>query len=67
MGYLAIWKVLEEITTKFLKQQLPIPERVMKDLKAARTMIKILNAESGHGETRQKIEGYLGTGNLPNH
>jgi len=61
MGYLAVWKVLEEIITKFRKKQLPVPERVMDDLKAARTMIKIMNADSGHGEARQKIEEYLGT------
>ena len=61
MGYLAVWKVLEEITTNFRKKQLPVPKSVMNDLKAAQTMIKIMNADSGHGETRQKIEEYLGT------
>ncbi len=60
MGYLAMWKVLEEIITEFRKKQLPIPERVMNDLKAARTMIKIVNADSGHGENSLKIEEYLG-------
>ena len=61
MGYLAVWKVLEEITTNFRKKQLPVPKKVMNDLKAAQTMIKIMNADSGHGEARQKIEEYLGT------
>lgn len=61
MGYLAMWKVLEEIITEFRKKQLPVPERVMNDLKSARTMIKIMNADAGHGETSQKIEEYLGT------
>ena len=61
MGYLAVWKVLEKITTSFRKKQLPVPGRVMNDLKAARTMIKIMNTDSGHGEARQKIEEYLGT------
>jgi hypothetical protein len=61
MGYLAIWKVLEEVITEFRKKQLPIPERVMNDLKAAITMIKIVNADSGHGENSLKIEEYLGT------
>ena len=61
MGYLAVWKVLEEITTSFRKRQLTISETIMSDLKAARTMIKIMNADSGNGETRQKIEEYLGT------
>jgi len=61
MGYLAAWKVLEEIITEFRKRQLPIPERVMNDLKAAKTMIKIVNADSGHGENSLKIEEYLGS------
>jgi hypothetical protein len=61
MGYSAVWKVLEEIITEFRKKELPVPERVMNDLKAARTMIKIMNADEGHGETSQKIEEYLGS------
>jgi hypothetical protein len=61
MGYSAVWKVLEKIITEFRKKELPVPERVMNDLKAARTMIKIMNADEGHGETSQKIEEYLGS------
>jgi len=61
MGYLAMWKVLEEIITEFRKRQLSIPEGVMNDLKAARTMIQIVNADSGRGENNLKIEEYLGS------
>jgi len=61
MGYLAMWKVLEEITTEFRKKGLAIPATVMNDLKSARTMIKIMNADAGHGETSQKVEEYLGS------
>jgi hypothetical protein len=61
MGYLAVWKVLEGIITEFRKKQLPVPERVMSDLKSAKTMIKIVNADTGHGENSLKIEEYLGT------
>ena len=61
MGYLAMWKVLEEIITEFRKKQLPIHERVMNDLKSAKTMIKIVNADAGHGENSLKIEEYLGS------
>jgi hypothetical protein len=61
MGYLAVWTVLDEIITEFRKRQLPIPERVMNDLKAARTMIKIVGASEGHGENSLKIEEYLGS------
>lgn len=61
MGYLAVWKVLDEIITEFRKKQLPVPERVMNDLKAARTMIKIVDASEGHGENSLKIDEYLGS------
>jgi hypothetical protein len=61
MGYLAMWKVLEEIITEFRKKQLPVPTTVMNDLKSAKTMIKIINADTGHGESSLKIEEYLGT------
>src|SRR4030042_5355001 len=61
MGYLAVWKVLEEIITEFRKKELPIPATIMNTLKYARTMIKIMNADASHGETAQKTEEYLGT------
>jgi hypothetical protein len=61
MGYLAMWKVLEEIITEFRKKQLPIPETVMNDLKAAKTMINIVGVSEGHGENSLKIEEYLGS------
>jgi hypothetical protein len=61
MGYLAVWKVLEEIITEFRKKGLSIPATVMSDLKSARTMISIMGTNSGHGETVQKIEEYLGS------
>jgi len=60
MGYLAVWKVLEEIIAEFRKRGLTIPVDVMNDLKSAKTMIKILNADPNRGETIQKIEEYLG-------
>ena len=60
MGYLAVWKVLEEMVIEFRKKGLPVPATVMNDLKSARTMIKIMNADASRGETALKIEEYLG-------
>jgi len=60
MGYLAVWKILEEIIAEFRKRGLTIPANVMNDLKSAKTMIKILNADPNCGQTIQKIEEYLG-------
>jgi len=61
MGYLAMWKVLEEIIVEFRKRGLTIPATVMNDLKAAKTMIKIMDASTGNGESSLKIEEYLGS------
>jgi len=59
MGYLAVWKVLEEMITEFRKKGITVPTEVMDNLKSARTMIKILKADPHRGETMQKIEEYL--------
>jgi hypothetical protein len=59
MGYLAAWKVLEEMILEFRKRGITIPVEVMDNLKSARTMIKILKADPSRGETMQKIEEYF--------
>jgi len=61
MGYLAVWKVLEEMIADFRKKGLTIPAEVMNNLKSANTMIKILKADSSRTENVQKIEEYLGS------
>ncbi len=61
MGYLAVWKVLEEMITDFRKKGVIVSAEVMNDLKSANTMIKILKADPSRGETLQKIEEYLGS------
>jgi hypothetical protein len=60
MGHLAVWKVLEEMVIEFRKKGLPVPATVMNDLKSARTMIKIMNADASRGEITQKVDEYLG-------
>jgi len=60
MGHLAVWKVLEEMVIEFRKKGLPVPATVMNDLKSARTMIKIMNADASRGEIAQKVDEYLG-------
>lgn len=59
MGYLAVWKVLEEMITDFRKRGVLVPTEVIGDLKSAKTMIKILKADPSRGETVQKIEEYV--------
>jgi hypothetical protein len=59
MGYLAAWKVLEEMVVDFRKKGVSIPAEVMNDLKSAKTLINILKADPSYTETSQKIEEYL--------
>lgn len=59
MGYLAAWKVLEEMITDFRKRGISVPAEVMKDLRSAKTLINVLKADPSNLDTKQKIEDYL--------
>jgi hypothetical protein len=62
MGYEAVWKVLEEIVIQLRKKGVETPTKIVKDLKSAKILMKVLDAsESDHGETAPKIELYLGS------
>jgi hypothetical protein len=61
MTLLAVWKVLEEIIIEFRKKELPVPQKVMEDLRSAKVMINVADAdEKGCAETDPKISEYLG-------
>jgi hypothetical protein len=60
MGYVAVWKALEQMVTDFRKKELTVPTEIMSDLKNAKTLIRILEAEPSHVENIQKIEQCLG-------
>ncbi|MEM0357968.1 MAG: DUF2096 family protein [Candidatus Bathyarchaeia archaeon] len=59
MGYLAIWKVLEEMMIDLRRRGVSIPSNVISDLKYARTLINVLRADPSRLETSQKIEECL--------
>jgi len=59
MGYLAAWKVLEEMITDFRKRAVAVPAEIMSDLKSAKTLINVLKADPSCAETTEKIEEYL--------
>jgi len=61
MGYMAVWKILEEISIEFRKKGETIPQNIMNDLKSAKVLINIMGFDEGPGETAQKIEQYLGS------
>jgi hypothetical protein len=59
MRFLAKWKVLEDIVAEFRRRGVAVPADVINDLKSAKTMIMILEADSQSGEITQKIEENL--------
>lgn len=59
MGYAEIWKILEEILVELRKKGVTIPITVMTDLRSAKTMIKLMEADPGKGEIAPQTEQYL--------
>jgi hypothetical protein len=59
MGYLAAWKVLEEMITDFRNKGIAIPADIISNLRHAKTLINVLRVDSSHLETGQKVEGHL--------
>jgi hypothetical protein len=59
MGYLAKWKVLEDMVAEFRRRGVTVPADVINDLKSAKTMIMILKADPRSEEITGKIEGHL--------
>ena len=58
-NYLAVWKVLEELTTALRMKGLNIPETTMTRLRSSRAAISIYEVDPTYGETVELIEGYL--------
>lgn len=59
MGYLTVWKVLEEMIIDFKKKGIAVPANVVGDLRYAKTLINIFKADPSRLETSQIIEEYL--------
>lgn len=59
MNYEEIWKKLADLITEFRKRGETIPQDVMEDLRAAKTMIQVFKADHSHVENVPSIETYL--------
>jgi len=62
MNYEHLWKVLEELFVEKTKKGVTVPEELLDDLKSAKTLITIYNAEPTALEVATQIEMYLGNG-----
>jgi len=62
MTHSATSRILEDIIIELRTKGLAVPENVLNDLKSARVLMKVENAdEKGRGETSPKINEYLGS------
>ncbi|MGA3059265.1 MAG: DUF2096 family protein [Candidatus Bathyarchaeia archaeon] len=61
MSHTATWKVLEDLMIELRNKGASIPPNVINDLRSAKLMIKISEAEGSRGDASQKVEEYLGT------
>jgi len=59
MGYTARWKVLEDLMIELRKKGVTESPELLNNLKSAKLMIKISEAEGCGGEADQKVEEYL--------
>lgn len=59
MGHLAVWKIQEEMVAELRKKGIAVPEKVMNDLKTARTLIRIPKTEAAPEEAQPDIETCL--------
>jgi len=61
MSHTATWKVLEDLLIELRKKGAAKSPDVLNDLKSAKLMIKISEAEGGRGDATQKVEEYFGS------
>jgi hypothetical protein len=60
MGYIATWKVLEELMLDMHKKGVSTPASVVNDLRSAKLMIQISESPSAKGEQAIMADEYLG-------
>ena len=62
MTHFATSRVLEEMIIEFRKKGLAVPQKVLEDIKSARVLMKVEEADcKSRGETSPKIDEYLGS------
>ena len=59
MNYEAAWGLMADLIAELRKNGETVPADVMRDLRAAKTMIEILKVDGSHSESILRIEEYL--------
>lgn len=59
MGYLAVWKILEEMVVDFRRRGISVPSHVINELRQTKALISILMADPARLDTGRKIEEQL--------
>ncbi len=61
MGYIAKWKVLEDMMIALRRKGIEVPPTVVNDLRSAKLLISIVNAEDSKGDASMKLEETFGS------
>jgi len=59
VGYLHVWKILEEIAIDFREKGISVNPMIIGDLRAAKTLINVLKADPRCADINQKIDEHL--------
>jgi hypothetical protein len=59
LGYSAVWKILDQMVEDLKKRRAEVPENVIDDLKSAKTLLRVHNANYASAETLEKIARHL--------
>lgn len=59
MGYLSVWRVLDQMIADFRKRNAPIPDKIMNDLKSVKTILHTPKTPNDTSEALTKIDTYL--------
>jgi len=59
MDYAAKWKVLADLLKELQARGEKIPAHIINDLRAAKVMIQVLEADSAHTENVSRVDTYL--------
>ena len=59
-NYNSLWKILDALVAEFRRKSGTVPQEIIDDLKSAKTMISVLNADPSSIEIITELESLLG-------
>lgn len=59
MGYLSVWKILDHMIADFKKRDTSIPDRIMNDLKSAKTILNTRQTQKNDTNALAQVDAHL--------